>query len=230
MTLTNAERRAASAFLLAVWNHYRKLFRRRLHAFELIVIAYALASAIVGCFDDRDGPRVSTQLAAIGGYWDDRPSKRSKGLLELATSDGMKGDLFEQASATLRYLDIAGDDPRAKSKDSVSNDRLAITALSKHWLATAIKYTLDKRGSAELEAQGINDSAAHRWIADNVEGAHLSHSQIRERRLRRSERILDSLHHDFPEKWSAKRRPIDDAPSGDGANDNKQRLSLPVAA
>jgi hypothetical protein len=245
----------ASAFLRAVWRYYAKTFRRRLQPFELVIIAHALALAIVERFDVAEGPstplqmvardnhlvpfhakphlidtarkplrQVANELAEAVCY---RDSRRQPGLLAAIASDGMRGEVFDQAAATLKYLRVAGDDPRARNEDSVTNDRLVIEALARHWLKAAIKHA-DKVGKAEFECHGINDSKASEWIAANGDGAHLSHTEVRYRRIHRSERIMDSLHRDFPDQWSAKRRPIDDGPAS--VNDNKARLTLAAAA
>ena len=94
--------------------------------------------------------------------------------------------LADQAGAALRYLEQAGDIVRGKPA-SIAIDRKVIETLAKHFNRTG----------------EINDSAIGRLIG-------LSHTQVRDRRLTRSMRILRRLHQDFPDLWGPKLRPLAD--------------------
>jgi hypothetical protein len=176
--------RAAARFISDVWRHEKARLHRRPRADECVIAAIALATQTVDAF-------VGDHIAYLGG------PRGARNAFATLTSGRARpsAQLADQAEAALRYMTEAGDLPGGKPQ-SVAVDRKVIEALAKHFKQTGEAKHFKQTGD-------INDSVVGRQIG-------LSHTQVRDRRLARSMRILKRLHDDCPDIWGPKLRPIVD--------------------
>jgi hypothetical protein len=190
--------RDAARFIADAYAHERKRLRRYPTPDECCVAAFAMAISIL---DSHVGDRFS--------YYGLRRGPRSNnGNVFVTLASGRappSARLADQAEAALQFMTEAGDRVGAKP-DSVAIDRKVMEALGKNFKDTCENF---KRSGQ------INDCAAARQI-------DLSHTQVRDRRLARSLRILNRLHSDCPDLWSPKLRPIAEKSI---ASDNDERLA-----
>ena len=126
MTLTAAERRDAARFMRDIWRYEHKARRRRPHASETVISAYATAREILDAW-------VGNPFKFLGA------PRVARGCLSDLTGGGSKvpAQLADAAEAILRYLDQAGDLATAKP-ESVAVDRRVIETLAADYFTPGI--------------------------------------------------------------------------------------------